>query len=731
VSFGRNHQVEIRHDPLCPTGSLLEFKPDRATSVNRFPHTLPGPDEWFTLELKVDGPSAAVRINGGPWNTLRVERAGAAPLELEALDAKTVVRFRKIEIKELPVSPPAPGQQAQEEAATLNGEWVVRGGRVDGQPLAAGDSVEKLHLKDGTFTLPIRDDSGYPWALTGIYTVDAAKRQLAFKFNHEPLDVPPVLCGYRFEGDALVLDFPEPKYDGRQVAGTLPFARDRRIASQGNLKALGVAMDKYLKVARAYPATYKDRKPLLSWRVLLLPYLGQEELFKEFKIGEPWDSEHNKKLIDKMPKVFAIPGTSPKPGHTHYQVFVGPGTAFEPRPADEDGFDSLDFILADGLSSTIFVAEAAEPVIWTKPDDLPYDPKKPLPNLGVYPDGAHVLMGDGSVWRLSPQATEKGIRAAVERNDGEEIPEQHLRRIPRNGPAVYLELRRAATGAAAPKPVLLRAFDPAKDKPVPLRGDAKKIVSVEDGAWRIENAFDWRVSGNFRVAIGTLTDGIPADGILVCRAKVKLKPAAENAGWGRLELNAASPSFHGYNWPDHLGEYRDEITEWAEKEVRYPVEVIRKQNPPTVTVHVGLHGNGVLWVKDVELLHIPAPPDPALLQARRNLVTVAAVARDIVKSRYEVGAASKLELVAAEVDLVEARIKLAEAEGDAAAVVGLHEVLVAHRKEERYIIAVRVGVGVDGPKLLADADARLAEAQARLAKLKAPPHEAPAPRAKN
>ena len=184
----------------------------------------------------------------------------------------------------------------------------------------------------------------------------------------------------------------------------------------------------------------------------------------------------------------------------------------------------------------------------------------------------------------------------------------------------------AAPPRPAPRPVLLKAFDPAKDKAVPLRGDPKEIVSVEDGAWRIENAFDRSVSGNFRIALGTITDGIPEDGVLIFRAKVKLKPNAENGGWGSLDTQRHVPVVPRVRLArPPRDEYQGEITEWTEKEVRYPVEVIRKKNPPTITVHVGLHGNGVLWVKDVELLHLPpAPknaPNPATLQPLRDAVS--------------------------------------------------------------------------------------------------------------
>src|SRR5262249_39345951 len=71
-------------------------------------------------------------------------------------------------------------------------------------------------------------------------------------------------------------------------------------------------------------------KPLLSWRVGILPLLGEAELYEQFKLDEPWDSMHNKRLLPKIPRAYAAPGVEIKePYATYYQVFVGPHAAFE------------------------------------------------------------------------------------------------------------------------------------------------------------------------------------------------------------------------------------------------------------------------------------------------------------------------------------------------------------------------------------------------------------------
>jgi hypothetical protein len=179
------------------------------------------------------------------------------------------------------------------------------------------------------------------------------------------------------------------------------------------------------------PAAVTDKagRPLYSWRVLLLPYLEEERLFKEFHFDEPWDSEHNKTLIAKMPEAYRSPYYDDpgrkQIGFTFYQVFTGPGTPFE-RP----GLTLKDF--PDGLSKTLLVVEADEQVPWTKPADLVYDPAGPLPKLGTKSTRAvvrfHRLVGwqpgyvlslaDGSCRRGPATVDEAVLRAWIVRNHG-------------------------------------------------------------------------------------------------------------------------------------------------------------------------------------------------------------------------------------------------------------------------------------------------------------------------
>ncbi len=198
------------------------------------------------------------------------------------------------------------------------------------------------------------------------------------------------------------------------------YAYNRRL-SQANLVQLFTAMHNYHNDFNRFPGAVafetKVGKPGLSWRVALLPYIEQNNLYMSFKLDQAWDSEHNKKLIDKMPKLFGPGADPPEPGKTFYRVFTGPGTPFELGK----GIGLGQLGSGDGTSNTFMIVEAAEPVIWTKPDELVYDPKKPLPKLGIKGDGFNALFFDGIVSFISSGNDEQTLRNAITWNDGQPI----------------------------------------------------------------------------------------------------------------------------------------------------------------------------------------------------------------------------------------------------------------------------------------------------------------------
>ncbi len=132
-----------------------------------------------------------------------------------------------------------------------------------------------------------------------------------------------------------------------------------------------------------------DGKPLLSWRVHLLPRLGEQKLYQRFKRNEPWDSPANKKLLQLTPGVYVRPHPHVgewMPGWTHVRGFSQPGAVFEPR---------VPFALKDltsGPDHTLAFFESAEPVEWTRPDQLDWRDPKVKPRAGGSPAGSNQFL---------------------------------------------------------------------------------------------------------------------------------------------------------------------------------------------------------------------------------------------------------------------------------------------------------------------------------------------------
>lgn len=176
---------------------------------------------------------------------------------------------------------------------------------------------------------------------------------------------------------------------GACYATTTAQGQSERIAK------LGLAMLEHHRKTGRLPAravTGPDGKSLLSWRVALLPYLGEKELYKQFRLNEPWDSEHNRKLIARMPDVFrTLDGDDTTPTTT-FQVFWGKETVFSSRR----GKRLSD--LKDGPEQTILVVDAGRRVPWTKPEDVHVVADESLPRFCQRP--LRVVLADGRVLQL-------------------------------------------------------------------------------------------------------------------------------------------------------------------------------------------------------------------------------------------------------------------------------------------------------------------------------------------
>ncbi len=193
-------------------------------------------------------------------------------------------------------------------------------------------------------------------------------------------------------------------------------------ASSQHLRQIGLAAHNYHDTYNQFPAFSKSEKgrPLLSWRVMVLPYLDQAALYNEFHLDEPWDSPHNKTLIGRMPDAFRSPGVkSSKPGMTTYQTVMGDDTIFEANGGKVSIAD-----VRDGTSNTAMVIDASPEfeTIWTKPGDLMPDTTKMRKALeDRFKNGGLILLADGSVRQLRKGLDDAVLMNIFSRNDGSVI----------------------------------------------------------------------------------------------------------------------------------------------------------------------------------------------------------------------------------------------------------------------------------------------------------------------
>jgi Protein of unknown function (DUF1559) len=193
-----------------------------------------------------------------------------------------------------------------------------------------------------------------------------------------------------------------------------------REASSDNLKKIAIAVHTHADSNEDNLANNilgKGGEPLLSWRVRLLPYLDEMELYKQVKLDEAWNGPNNSSLIEMMPKVFASPRVVvKKKGYTVYQGFSGHETVFPPSKALLFPQD-----ITDGTSCTILAVESSTAVPWTKPQDIPFDVSKDLPAFGKsFGDLPLAAICDGGVRTLNlKKISTKTLKRAIGRNEGD------------------------------------------------------------------------------------------------------------------------------------------------------------------------------------------------------------------------------------------------------------------------------------------------------------------------
>ncbi|MDR3109456.1 MAG: DUF1559 domain-containing protein [Planctomycetaceae bacterium] len=112
----------------------------------------------------------------------------------------------------------------------------------------------------------------------------------------------------------------------------------------------------------------KDGKPLHSWRVLILPFIGQQELYAKIRLDESWDSEYNKQFHNEViPDFVCHSNPDIQPGlNCCYSAIAG--EAFIPaKPNKPKLGGSIVSRLKDDPSITIIFVEVKKPFCWMDP----------------------------------------------------------------------------------------------------------------------------------------------------------------------------------------------------------------------------------------------------------------------------------------------------------------------------------------------------------------------------
>ncbi|MGE3313931.1 MAG: DUF1559 domain-containing protein [Planctomycetaceae bacterium] len=204
-----------------------------------------------------------------------------------------------------------------------------------------------------------------------------------------------------------------------------------RYLCRNNLKMITLALHAYHDEYKSFPPAYiadANGQPMHSWRVLILPFMEQQTLYRKYRFDEPWDGPNNRKLHEIAVREFACPSTFDRrsgeiPLTTNYVAIVGSETMWP-------GSTSLRlFQISDSASETIAVAEMQNSGIhWMEPRDLPFDrmsfrindPETPSISSGHH-EVAQIGLADGSVRWVPDSIDPITVRALLTAKGGERV----------------------------------------------------------------------------------------------------------------------------------------------------------------------------------------------------------------------------------------------------------------------------------------------------------------------
>lgn len=215
----------------------------------------------------------------------------------------------------------------------------------------------------------------------------------------------------------------------------------RRERCDLNLARLYAATVEYCEANGSYPPAFtanSNGERLHSWRVFLLPFLGEENLYSQIRLDEPWDSEWNRQFWTKTPNIFRCASTpigeienpSAKNELCAYSCVVGESTVFP-----EDGTSVAPDDLVDGASNTILYVERKKPVNWMNPnsdltEELVCEENKKIAKerenfASWHASGVLVVFCDGKRQLLSEKIDEDVLRLLLNVNDSHDSESEH------------------------------------------------------------------------------------------------------------------------------------------------------------------------------------------------------------------------------------------------------------------------------------------------------------------
>lgn len=191
-----------------------------------------------------------------------------------------------------------------------------------------------------------------------------------------------------------------------------------------NLLALYVALVCYADDHGGLPpahTTNRAGRPMHTWRVLLLPYLGEKSLYSQINRNEPWDNTANRRLSGLMPEHYRSPLEAERHGATtSYFAVLGSHAPWwstgDVKPWEAAGSDEIMLIELVGSKTP-----------WMEPRDLTLeqvlDILRPENGSGVGGRGGEVnyLTVSGKVRTIDPKIDRESLRKLLLGEVGESV----------------------------------------------------------------------------------------------------------------------------------------------------------------------------------------------------------------------------------------------------------------------------------------------------------------------